>query len=238
MAKKTSAHYETYIATSARAVRVVGAGARAAVTSAYKIEVRFLGGLTTAQKNAFKAAADRWASVIVGDLPSVRVGWGDDIQRRLRLLSEQVADTSAIDPRIAALAREVAGDAGQDPMLRARKAYRWVQDNIKDGQEADARRVLTARAGNRWSALRMLLRALDVPVSYLVVKNRLAPPSPGPTANAMPRGLDAAAWMAAQSISFSCSAIRFQSADFGFLIFGRRAFGTSDQSRLSSTSGS
>ena len=34
-------------------------------------------------------------------LPSVRVGWGDDIQRRLRLLSEQVADTSPIDPRIA-----------------------------------------------------------------------------------------------------------------------------------------
>jgi len=72
MAKKTSADYETYIATSARARRVVGAGA-AAVASAYKIEVRFLGGLNTAQKNAFKAAADRWATVIVGDLPSVRV---------------------------------------------------------------------------------------------------------------------------------------------------------------------
>jgi len=73
MAKKTSADYETYIATSARATRVVGAGAAAAVKSAYKIEVRFLGGLNTAQKNAFKAAADRWAKVIVGDLPSVRV---------------------------------------------------------------------------------------------------------------------------------------------------------------------
>lgn len=72
MAKKKSANYETYIASSARAARVVGAGA-AAVASAYKIEVRFLGGLTTAQKNAFKAAADRWASVIVGDLPSVAV---------------------------------------------------------------------------------------------------------------------------------------------------------------------
>jgi tetratricopeptide (TPR) repeat protein len=115
-------------------------------------------------------------------LPSVRVGWGDGIERRLRLLSEQVADTSAIDPRIAALASEIAADA--DPMQRARKAYRWVQDNIKDGQEMDARRVLTARAGNRWSALRMLLRALDVPVSYLVVKNRLAPPSPGPMSEA------------------------------------------------------
>jgi len=71
MAKKKSAGYETYIATSTPAVRVVGAGA--AVQSAYKIEVRFLGGLTTAQKNAFKTAADRWAKVIVGDLPSVRV---------------------------------------------------------------------------------------------------------------------------------------------------------------------
>ena len=117
-------------------------------------------------------------------LPSVRVGWGDDIERRLRLLSEQVADTSPIDPRIAALASEVAGAAGEDPMLRARKAYRWVQDNIKEGQETDARRVLTGRAGNRWSALRMLLRALDVPVSYLVVKNRLAPPAPGPMSEA------------------------------------------------------
>ena len=75
MAKKTSADYETYIATSARAPRGVagGAAALAAVASAYKIEVRFLGGLNTAQKNAFKAAADRWATVIVGDLPSVRV---------------------------------------------------------------------------------------------------------------------------------------------------------------------
>ena len=39
--------------------------------AAYKIEVRFLGGLSGAQKNAFKAAADRWCSVIVGDVPSV-----------------------------------------------------------------------------------------------------------------------------------------------------------------------
>jgi cellulose synthase operon protein C len=113
-------------------------------------------------------------------LPSVRVGWGDDVQRRLRLLSEQVADTAPIDPRIAALAQSVAGPAEAAPLERARKAYRWVQDNIKDGQETDARKVLTSQNGNRWSALRMLLRALDIPVSYLVVKNRLAAPAPGP----------------------------------------------------------
>ena len=46
----------------------------AAIQSAYKIEVRFLGGLNTAQMNAFRTAADRWSRVIVGDLPSVMVG--------------------------------------------------------------------------------------------------------------------------------------------------------------------
>jgi hypothetical protein len=45
----------------------------AAIQSAYKIEVRFVQGLNTAQKNAFKAAADRWSRVIVGDVPSVMV---------------------------------------------------------------------------------------------------------------------------------------------------------------------
>ena len=72
MAKKKTADYETYIASARPSARMMGAAA-AVARSAYKIEVRFLGGLTTAQKNAFKTAADRWASVIVGDLPSVRV---------------------------------------------------------------------------------------------------------------------------------------------------------------------
>ena len=45
----------------------------AAIQSAYNIEVRFLGGLTTKQKTAFKKAADRWSKVIVGDLPSVTI---------------------------------------------------------------------------------------------------------------------------------------------------------------------
>ncbi|MSV31719.1 MAG: peptidase [Bryobacterales bacterium] len=45
----------------------------AAIQSAYNIEVRFLGGLTTKQKSAFKKAADRWSKVIVGDLQSVRI---------------------------------------------------------------------------------------------------------------------------------------------------------------------
>jgi hypothetical protein len=70
MAKKRSRGYQSYVASAKAAARVLGSPA---ATSAYKIEVRFLGGLTTTQKNAFKAAADRWTKVIVGDLPSVRV---------------------------------------------------------------------------------------------------------------------------------------------------------------------
>jgi hypothetical protein len=41
--------------------------------SPFTIKVKFLGGLTPAQKAAFKKAADRWSKVIVGDLPPVIV---------------------------------------------------------------------------------------------------------------------------------------------------------------------
>jgi hypothetical protein len=41
--------------------------------SPFTIEVRFLGGLTARQRAAFTAAADRWTSVIVGDLPPAQV---------------------------------------------------------------------------------------------------------------------------------------------------------------------
>jgi hypothetical protein len=42
-------------------------------TSRFGITVRFIGGLTDGQKNAFKLAADRWTKVIVGDLPAVTI---------------------------------------------------------------------------------------------------------------------------------------------------------------------
>src|SRR4029453_9213568 len=71
MAKRTRQQtIEKYVAHKS-----VKAGAAAkAIQSAYKIEVRFMGGLTATQKAAFKKAADRWTKVIVGDLPSVMVG--------------------------------------------------------------------------------------------------------------------------------------------------------------------
>jgi hypothetical protein len=61
--------YETYRATADSKV----AAALANTDSPFAIEVRFLGGLTQRQMDAFKLAADRWSRVIVGDLPAVTV---------------------------------------------------------------------------------------------------------------------------------------------------------------------
>jgi len=67
--KQNTNTFETYQAKADQKI----AKALAATTSPFTIDVRFLGGLTQAQKNAFKVAADRWTRAIVGDLPSVRV---------------------------------------------------------------------------------------------------------------------------------------------------------------------
>lgn len=49
------------------------AAAAVGAPSPFTIEVEFTGGLTQSQMDAFKAAADRWVRVIIGDLPSVLV---------------------------------------------------------------------------------------------------------------------------------------------------------------------
>lgn len=48
------------------------AKALANTASPFSIKVRFLGGLREAQKRAFKAAADRWCRIIVGDIPTFK----------------------------------------------------------------------------------------------------------------------------------------------------------------------
>src|SRR5688572_1094948 len=55
----------------------------AATENPFHIEVRFLGGLTEEQKQAFRTAADTWASVIVGDLVDIQLPDGtiiDDVR--------------------------------------------------------------------------------------------------------------------------------------------------------------
>ncbi|MGH9201722.1 MAG: leishmanolysin-related zinc metalloendopeptidase [Vicinamibacterales bacterium] len=69
IAVAANSHREVYIArASAKAAKAAKAAAP------FTITVVFLGGLTTAQKNAFKSSADRWSKVIVGDLPDVVIG--------------------------------------------------------------------------------------------------------------------------------------------------------------------
>ncbi|MFI8193256.1 leishmanolysin-related zinc metalloendopeptidase [Streptomyces sp. NPDC085946] len=74
MGKVATHTFQTYraVASFERAREV------ARTTSPFTIEVRFLGGLTSSQQDAFAAAADRWAKVIVGDLDTALVG-GDVI---------------------------------------------------------------------------------------------------------------------------------------------------------------
>ena len=86
-AKGKPSGYESYFAKASKhaAMRLAKA------VSPFTIEVRFLGGLNQRQKDAFTKAADRWAKVIVGDLPSVMVD-GEVIDDVLIL-----AEGSAID---------------------------------------------------------------------------------------------------------------------------------------------
>jgi len=68
--------YETYVAKAAthQALAAVAAPSTTAQPApAFRIEIRFAGGLTDSQKDAFKAAADRWTKVIIGALPAVEV---------------------------------------------------------------------------------------------------------------------------------------------------------------------
>jgi len=81
------ADYETYTAMADATV----AETLAQTASPFSIQVRFTGGLTKRQKQAFKTAADRWTRVIVGDLPSVEVD-GEIIDDLLILASGQEID--------------------------------------------------------------------------------------------------------------------------------------------------
>lgn len=67
--KAKKAKYENYIAVADKKL----AKELFNTTSPFTIDVRFLGGLTETQKDAFKTAADRWSRVIIGDLPSVTI---------------------------------------------------------------------------------------------------------------------------------------------------------------------
>jgi hypothetical protein len=117
---------------------------------------------------------------IVEFLPSVRIGWGIVLEQRLLRLMDTVGDVTPLDPRIARIARRIVHPLPVSARTeRARRLYRWVLDNVEDGQETDGRRVVIGKRGNRWRAFMTLCRALSIPVSYAVAQNRLAMPPIG-----------------------------------------------------------
>jgi hypothetical protein len=118
-------------------------------------------------------------------LPSVRIGWGVTLERRLQALSDALAQVVPVDPRIVAIAAHVAQPVpASDPIGRAKRLYRWLLDNVEPGDESDGRRVVIGKHGNLWQGFKMLCRALDIPVRYAVAENRLSPPPEGPIARA------------------------------------------------------
>jgi hypothetical protein len=72
MAEQKERHDSDKVYRAVTRMEVARAVAGAAV-SPFAIEVRFLGGLSERQRDAFRAAADRWTRIIVADLPAVMV---------------------------------------------------------------------------------------------------------------------------------------------------------------------
>ncbi len=113
-------------------------------------------------------------------LPSVRIGWGVSLDATLSRLVDVAADETPLDPRLRAKALAVVRDvpaAATDE--RARRLYRYVVENVRDGKETDGRRVLSGGSGSRQAAFRYVLRLVGIGSDLALVKNRLATPPLG-----------------------------------------------------------
>jgi hypothetical protein len=132
------------------------------------------------------APVEPLSAPVVEFLPSVRIGWGINLEERLRGLMDTVADMTPIDPRIVRIAQRIVEPLPPAQRTeRAKRLYRWILDNIEDGQEVDGRRVVVGKHGNRWRGFMTLCRALGIQVDYAVAQNRLAMPPVGPLSRAM-----------------------------------------------------
>lgn len=113
-------------------------------------------------------------------LPSVRVGWGIELDDWIARLIDAASDEAPLDPRLATKANEIVHAVPATARdERARLAYRYVLDNVQEGKESDGRRVLTGRSGSRQAAFHYLLRLLGIQSELAVVKSRIASPPIG-----------------------------------------------------------
>jgi hypothetical protein len=98
-------------------------------------------------------------------------------------MSNAVDERTPVDPRIRRIAQRIAPSGKKGD--RARRLYRWIVSNVEEGEEADGRRVIVGKNGNLWRGFITLCRALDIPVDYAVVQNRLTLPPQGPFSESM-----------------------------------------------------
>jgi len=114
-------------------------------------------------------------------LPSVRIAWGVSLDDTLRRLIDAASDETPSDPRLRAIILDIVkGVPATNPIERAKRVYRWLLDNVQDGQENDGRRVITGKSGTRQSAFIYAMRLLQIPVDLAIAKNKLAMPPLGP----------------------------------------------------------
>lgn len=116
-------------------------------------------------------------------LPRVSIGWGLDFEARIRDTSRDMISLTATDPRIVRIATKIAEDQ-KTPLGKARALYHWVLDSVQEGEEADGRRVVVSRNGNRWRGFQTLCQSLDIPVRWALAESRLSSPLSGPLSNA------------------------------------------------------
>lgn len=116
-------------------------------------------------------------------LPRVSIGWGMDFDQRMAAVNKDMVSLTARDPRIVRIAKNIVkGKKTTDQKLRA--LYHWVLDSVQDGEEADGRRVVVSRNGNRWRGFQTLCQALNIPVRWALAESRLSSPIVGPLGSA------------------------------------------------------
>ncbi len=126
------------------------------------------------------AASEPFSPSTRETLPNIRLGWGATLKRQLRNLVNATSVLTPIDPRIVRVAKRIVGTLPESQQLaRAQRLYRWILDNVEEGDESDGRHIIIGRHGNRWRGFIELCRALAIPIEYAVAHNRLNPPPAG-----------------------------------------------------------
>jgi cellulose synthase operon protein C len=113
-------------------------------------------------------------------LPSVRIGWGVDLDTTLATYVDAVVDGTPIDPRLVEQVRSLAGDPSkQGEQETLQRLYRALGTMVQPGRETDGRKVITGKSGSLQSAWIYGLRLLGVPLQFAIVKDKLAMPAVG-----------------------------------------------------------